>query len=226
MSAFPGTFLRHYFAPRASGERFVQTDRDDINLLADAIAPDVARVQSGYLMADQIADPPALARVLESRFEQLRVGVHDDVEVVLGHDWGGPVPNASHQRIAQVFTSTIALGMYGSDDGSAALATIRRQLLRAAYLGTLLGAITLGKTTVMLTLIGGGVFGNPHWDIWDAIHWAIDRAEPYATGVLDVIVNVRTDHVEEEDLQRAFARGGSCVDIDDGEIRIRTAASR
>lgn len=224
VSAFPGTFLRHYCAPRATGHRFVQTDSDDINLLADVIPPNAARVQSGYLLADQIADPRALARALEDRFDQMRVGVHDDVEVVLGHNWGGPVPNAPHQRVAQAFTSTIALGMYSADDGSAAFATIRRQLLRAAYLGTLLGAVTLGKRTVVLTLIGGGVFGNPHLDIWDAIHWAIAQTEPYVANVLDVIVNVRTDHVEPADADQVFARGGACIDIADGELRIRTKA--
>ncbi len=31
-----------------------------------------------------------------------------------------------------------------------------RQLLRAAYLGTLLAAVSLGRTRVTLTLIGGG----------------------------------------------------------------------
>lgn len=224
VSAFPGTFLRHYCAPRPTGERFVQTDTDDINLLADAIPPQVARVQSGYLLAEQIADPRALARAFEDRFDQLRVGVHDDVEVVFGYNWGGPVPNAPHQRIAQVFTSTIALGMYSADDGSAALATIRRQLLRAAYLGTLLGAVTLGKHTVVLTLIGGGVLGNPHFDIWDAIHWAIAQTEPYVAHTLDVIVNVRTDAVDPADIDQVFARGGAYIDIADGEIRVRTKA--
>ena len=32
--------------------------------------------------------------------------------------------------------------------------------LRAAYLGTLLAAATLGQHLAVLTLIGGGVFGN------------------------------------------------------------------
>lgn len=140
---------------------------------------------------------------LEEKFGQLRVGVHDDVEVVLGTNWGGAVANAPNQRIAQVFTSTIALGGYSHDDGSHALATVRGQLLRAAYFGTLLAAIALRKHTVVLTLIGGGAFGNPHRSIWDAINWAIAEAEPHVHGVLDVVVNVRSDAVEVVDLARA-----------------------
>ena len=32
---------------------------------------------------------------------------------------------------------------------------------------------SLGKSFVLLTLIGGGVFGNPPWAIWDAIRFAL-----------------------------------------------------
>lgn len=210
VSAFPGTFLRHYFAPRASGERYVQTSKDGINLLADALEPRLATVNSGYLTSDLIGDPAGLASALEHKFDQLRVGLHDEVEVVLGANWGGPVPNAPHQRIAQAFTSTIALGGYSRDDGSPALALVRQQLLRAAYLGTLLGAVALGKHTVVLTLIGGGAFANPPRAIWDAIHWAVARAEPLAGGTLDVVVNARGP-ASDADVARARASGGSYV---------------
>lgn len=201
VSAFPGTFLRHYFAPRDSGERFVQTDDDAINLLGDVLDPATARVKSGYLTTDQITDANRLATALEENFRQIRVGVHDDVQVALGFNWGGAVAN--EPRIAQAFTSTIALGMYSYDDGSPALAIVRRQLLRAAYLGTLLAAIALGKRIVVLTLIGGGAFGNPHRAIWDAIHWAIAEATPHVHGAVDVVVNTRSDIVEDADLARA-----------------------
>lgn len=222
VSAFPGTFLRHYHAPRPTGERFVQTEHDGINLLADAFAPSVARVRHGYLTSRDISDVIQLAASLEERFDHIRVGLHDDVEVVLGHDWGGPVPNAPHQRIAQVFTSTIALGGYGRDDGSRALATVRQQLLRAAYLGTLLGAVALGKHTVVLTLIGGGAFGNPSRAIWDAIHWAVDEAEGYVDGTLEVLVNARTDRVDDSDVARCRERGGLELELSTAELRGRT----
>jgi hypothetical protein len=191
VSAFPGTFLRHYRAPARDGSVFTQTDARQLDLLADALDKEVAVVKHGYLTARDIRDPRRLSTLLEERFERIRVGVHDDVEVVFGHDWTGPVPRASDQRIAQVFTSTVALGSYSSDDGSPALAAIRIQLLRAAYLGTLLAAVDLGKRAVVLTCIGGGVFGNPHRDIWNAILWALDQVEPLTPEPLHVVLNAR-----------------------------------
>jgi hypothetical protein len=209
VSAFPATLLRHYQAPEADGSRYVQTDDRCINLLADVFEPEVAKVYSGYLEAQHVEDPEALAVALEERFERARVGVHDDVEVVYGYDWGGPVP--AGQRISQVFTSTIALG-YSVGGGAPEFLRIRRQLLRAAYLGTLLAAIDLGKHAVVLTLIGGGVFRNPHGDIWDAIHWALSEADGLVGDALHVVVNTR-ERLEEEDADEARARGGDVLEF-------------
>ena len=193
ISAFPGTLVRHYAAPAPGGSRFVQeTDGRQVELLADVADPAIAVVRNGYLRAPEIADPAAFARALEDGFEAIRVGVHDDVEVVLGHDWAGTVEGAPHRTIAQVLTSTIAAGMYGDlDEADRAFGTICRQLQRAAYLGTLLAAAALGKERVGLTLIGGGVFANPIEVIWEAILWAADRARALLHRDLVVVVNGR-----------------------------------
>lgn len=187
ISAFPGTLLRHYSAPAASGGRFVQTnDGQQIELLADVCDPGVATVRNGYLLARNITNPKGFIARLEERFEMIRVGVHDDVDAVLGYDWDGSV-NAP-ARIAQVFTSTVAGGGYSNTSG---LTGACQQLLRAAYLGTLLAAASLGRDRVVLTLIGGGAFANPPRIIWEAILWAIAEAESAIAGDMDVIVNGR-----------------------------------
>jgi hypothetical protein len=210
VSAFPGTFLRHYQAPADDGTHFAQTEARCLNLLKDVFDDTIARVHCGYLQASEVRDKAAFAAALEERFDLARVGVHDDIEVVFGHDWSGPV--VGHRRIAQVLTSTIALGGYGRDDGSSELARARRQLLRAAYLGTLLAAAELGKSTVLLTLIGGGVFGNPLSDIWDAIYWAADETEPLLASEMNVVVNSRPA-LTASDREKIVARGGAVVDL-------------
>src|SRR5262245_40968389 len=192
ISAFPGTLLRHYAAPGAGGKRFVQTETKQLNLLADVFGPEVAVVQSGYLLAHNVRDPAALVAALTTRFESICVGVHEGVQVVLGYDFEGSVDDSEHRRIAQVFTSTVAGGGYGGAGmGRAEFEGACRQLLRAAYLGTLLAAATLGQRRAVLTLIGGGVFGNPVPHIWDAVLWAVAEAELLLPGDLDVIVNGR-----------------------------------
>jgi hypothetical protein len=160
ISAFPGTMLRHYAAPAQNGGRFVQTTAGrQLDLLADVSVG--AEVVSGYLLTDQIREPEKFAACLEQRHDDIRVGVHDDIEVVFGRD--GPVPGAPELQIAQVLTSSVAAGGYSSlRGGDPAMKTIVTQLQRAAHLGALLAAAALDKSVVCLTLIGGGVFGNPH----------------------------------------------------------------
>jgi hypothetical protein len=96
---------------QADGARFVQRgDGPQLNLLEAVCSPGVAVVLNGYLKAASLARPDVFSRALEEGFADLRAGVHDAVEVVFGYDWLGPVPAAPAQRIAQVFTSTLAAG--------------------------------------------------------------------------------------------------------------------
>jgi hypothetical protein len=228
ISAFPGTLVRHYAAPGPGGARFVQeTDAAQLDLLADVADRSIAMVRNGYLRSSDIADPVALSRALEDRFEAIRIGVHDGIEVVLGHDWAGAVEGAPHRTIAQVLTSTMAAGMYGDlDETDRAYRTICAQLQRAAYLGTLLAAAALGKDRVGLTLIGGGVFANPIELIWDAIRWASDRVRPLLHRDLLVAVNGRDlgSQIEPAHLRaEAVARGGGLLRLDRaGGVAIET----
>ena len=216
VSAFPATLVRHYAAPSTDGRRFTQsTDGEQIQLLGDVCDADVARVESGYLRGGAIADPGAFAAALEARFDAVRVGLHDDVEVVFGCNWDGGV--GTPQRIGQAFASTFAGGIYSRVDASqGAYRAICRQLLRAAYLGTLLGAVALGRRVVVLTLIGGGVFGNPIELIWESIVWAMDEAARVAPGALEVVVNGRRigQDIERRTLaEEAARRGGVMVEF-------------
>jgi hypothetical protein len=214
ISAFPGALVRHYAAPSPGGGRFVQeSDGLQVNLLSSVCHYGVATVHNGYLSPTEVADPEAFASLLEERFEAIRIGVHDNVEVVLGYNWDGQVP-APH-TVAQVFTSTLAAGLYGHvPEADPRFDTIVRQLLRAAYLGTLLAAAALGKRRVVLTLIGGGAFGNPMTTICEAIIWAVEQAAPVLPRDLTVVVNGRTlPDIPAVDALRATAAAyrGACI---------------
>jgi hypothetical protein len=190
ISAFPATLVRHYAAPDGIGGRFVQRQEHQIDLLAEALPAEVGRVGSGYLTTSGIRDLAAAAKAFEENFEQIRVGVHDGAQVVLGHAWDGGVEG--EPLIAQVFTSTLAAGGYGRGEPfRGPVEAIGRQLLRAAYLGTLLAALDLGKRRVVLTMIGGGVFGNPHVLIGECLLWAIEQVERLVCGPLEVVLNGR-----------------------------------
>ncbi len=190
-SAFPATLLRHYAAPGAGGERFVQaTNARQLDLLADVFEPGRSPVDNGYLMDHGGMGAEALASALETRFDRICVGVHDAVQVVLGHHWDGFVEDSENRLIAQVFTSTVAGGSYpGQMELGAFFHPACRQPLRAAYLGTLLAAVALGRSLVVLTLIGGRVFGNPIDLIWESIRWAFDTVRPLTASPLEVVVN-------------------------------------
>lgn len=213
ISALPGTLLRHYAAPGPSG-RFTQRKAGpQLNLIEAACAPGVARVECGYLVDHNISDPAAFLRLLDERFEELRVGLHTDVEVVLGYDFDGGVPAAPAPRIHQAFTSAIAGGGYGRGvHGQRYFVEVATRLQRAAQLGTLLGAVACGARRAVLTLIGGGVFGNPRGLVFSSIVAAFDalRADGYA---LDVVVNGRdlTGDVPAAELRARTAERGGCL---------------
>jgi hypothetical protein len=222
ISAFPGTLVRHYAAPANDGTRFVQTDGRQLDLLATALEGTGSRVESGYLLSQNLKDAAATARVLQERFDDLCVGVHEQVEVVFGANWDGPVLEG--QRIAQVFTSTYAGGGYSTARTEGPILDVCRVLLRAAYAGTLFAAAGLGMNTVVLTLIGGGVFGNPHPLIWESILWAVEQTEALVHTPLHVVLNGRevAGTLGEAVLSEATrARGGVLARIDQGHISLR-----
>jgi len=226
ISAFPGTFVRHYAAPAEDGSRFVQsTEGPQLDLLASF--SEAARVQSGYLTTEGVEDPERLGRELAEQRDRVRVGVHDGIEVVLGHDWDGPVPDAPDLTIAQVLTSSLAAGGYSRGDTRSAIwSLIVTELQRAAHLGTLLAAAWMGKTHVCLTMIGGGVFGNPREIIFDSILWALDRVRPVLWR--DMLVALNGYHLgpsfDERALARAAAqRGGALVRFDPAGVSVTRA---
>jgi hypothetical protein len=105
----------------------------------------------------------------------------------------------------------------------AAYERICGSLLRAAYLGTLLAALASRRKKVVLTLIGGGVFGNPIPLIWKSILWAIAEVDRMGHGGLDIVVNGRNlrDHLSMDEIQTEVrGRAGAVVEFERGSVTV------
>ncbi|RYE85031.1 MAG: hypothetical protein EOO75_17415, partial [Myxococcales bacterium] len=190
VGAFPATLWRHHRAPAPHGGTFEQvTDGPQLDLLDGVGDPSVGRPFNGYLTAEHVPDAGAFLEALRASADAIKVGLHEGAEVALGADWFGEV--TGRPRITQVFTSTVAGGGYGGERFGEHFAPICAELLRAAYTGTLLAAVATGQRKAVLTLIGGGVFGNPMPLIWRAIEDALADVAPLLAGDLDVVVNGR-----------------------------------
>jgi hypothetical protein len=190
-----GTILRNYFV-EVNG-RIGQSADHQIDCLADVAAhlfgatDDDGVVGPGWVMRNGYAmfDAEGLERVdarlasmsadeIDEVRSHLRVGVHHDVEVTSA---------PSGHVVTQVYCS--ALPVAYNPLPSAGFERFARLVLEAAYEATLrvgaLNAARTGNSTVFLTMLGGGVFGNDMAWIVDAI----DRACTVAAELpLDVAI--------------------------------------
>lgn len=197
LPVFQGALLRHYAAPGADGKRFIQNSAQQLNFLADVLPPAIGQVSNGYLQSQHIRQPQALAQKLSTDFDLIRIGLHRQLRVI----------GSDGTQLDQVLTSTLAGGAYSqADTRQEPWLTIQRQLLRAAYLGTLLAAVASDKHKVVLTAIGGGVFANPHSLIWEAILWSLKEIGPYLKAPLHVILNLRSFELPLSELQAQTQR--------------------
>lgn len=210
MAAGAATIYRNYFAP--VGDQIGQTVERQLDGLADIGAELSARLgrpaaefwewRNGYALCtrqglDLIGAHlrtigPNLADTLAGK---LRIGIHRDVEVTDAPAAPGPV-------VSQAFCSALPVA-YGRvpQQHWAAFAQL---VLDAAYEATMLEAVMNARrgasNTVLLTLLGGGAFGNaPEW-----IHSAIKRAVKKVQGFdLDVrLVSYGQPSVEVRELLR------------------------
>ena len=183
IAAGAATIYRNYFAP--VGNQIGQTAACQIDGLAEIGAElshalgrpisDLWSMQNGYALATRTG----LERIATHLHDigasatselagRLRIGMHHDVEVTDG-------PATPNQRVSQVFCSAlpVAYGRVPQPNWEA----FAQLVLDAAYEATLLAGVLNsrqgGSSIVLLTLLGGGAFGNaPEW-----IHTAIERAQ-------------------------------------------------
>jgi len=167
--------------PTKSPTAWCQTERSQVNFLARVLPRLKAlRISNGYAVLQ--ADPDASKEgQLEQRgdadplLDLCKVGYHRACQVTSGYcclktGLAEAVPEG--QSVDQVFAAAINLaqGLSGRMNRRHPQAeTAARLALHAAYTGAYLAARVHGRETLVLTLVGGGVFGNSGEWICDAI---------------------------------------------------------
>ena len=121
----------------------------------------------------------------DSVVNAVKIGLHTDVSVIYGRNKQGlnyeldePYP-----QIDQCFSSTINYNDYGQHTKN--IDIISRTLLRAAYEGVYLSALTRQSKNLYLTMIGGGSFGNKESIILEEMTKAHLRWANHPTSALE-----------------------------------------
>lgn len=193
IAAGAATLYRNYFVPvdgqpGQTSTRQIDCLRDVGEVLGNAEAR-LWTMRNGYALCSEagLAHVDARLRALDAvgrdaLRDRLRIGVHADVEVTDGIAPGVPGP-----RVTQAFCSALPVAYTRVPrERWAAFATL---VLEGAYEATLWAGLAnarrTGNTTVLLTQLGGGAFGNDaRW-----IHAAQVRAlDAFRDVALDVVL--------------------------------------
>ncbi len=183
MAAGAATIYRNYFVP-VGNEQGQTRDRqlDALAHVGEALSKHLARpvselwtMRNGYAMCTDTG-LDAITRLIFDGGEDLRdqlrarlaIGMHHDVEVT-------DVRDGKRPKVSQAFCSALPVA-YGGGRRSLWEA-FARVILEATYEATLLAAVDRPSNVVLLTRVGGGVFGND--DAW------IDDAIVRALGIVE-----------------------------------------
>jgi len=189
LAAGAGTIQRHYFAPFPEGVG--QTESRQLDALADLGAALGNDAQRHFTMRNGYALPrPGGLAAIAARLAALDEAGRDALRATLriGAQWRTEVTHAgAGHLVTQAYCSALPIAY--ADEPAAAWEPFARLVLEASYEATLcvarLAAAEGGSSTLLLTLVGGGAFGNPASWIVDAI----DRAlRLHADAGLDVAI--------------------------------------
>lgn len=187
-----GTLVRNYLVALPGGVG--QTAQRQINTLQDVLAALEGmgltgfEMRNGYLMA-AAATMQATAQKLRAldaaQHDQLRqrlqIGVQHHSQVTAA---GAP----AGQKLTQAYCAALPIAYNRGDLKD--WGPMARLVLEATYEATLLAGVlnahTTGNPRVYLTLVGGGVFGNPVEWILQAIERALQSVEGHSLDVVQV----------------------------------------
>ena len=193
VSAAPAAIARvytpFYDGIKANREEWGQSQDKQISMLYEL--PEYYTVSNGYIV-NYGGESVFEEKDIDSIVRRIHLGLHTNVQVVFGKREGGfmeclvdgdkavkkprkePIKprKTEPQIISQITCAGMNLnqGQSGADNKKLPKSDVKaRALLRAAYQGAYYAALSLGCKKLYLTLVGGGVFGNPLSVIFDEI---------------------------------------------------------
>lgn len=207
IAAGAATIYRNYFAQIDGGEG--QTEERQLNGLEDiGIAlsrstglpiGDLWEMRNGYALAKQTGLETITTHLksiseedIDRLREKLKIGLHSDVEVT--EATGPNIP-----LVSQSFCS--ALPVAYTNIPKTHWEALSVLVLEAAYEATMWAAILNARrgasNVVLLTLLGGGAFGNRTTWIFKAIHRALKLVSEFDLEVKLVSFNAPSDQMQE-----------------------------
>jgi len=187
ISAAPGLILRRYYLfydenkdPKEWGQK--KSGNQQVNFLSKL--PLVVS-QAGYVQLDKTPklqspyrnDPKHVDPERDDDYQKVKIGWHGDVQVSHGFKYGDKHDKLQNKHIInQVFTGAVDFRQ-GGKKKNFKHKLWAKEILKAAYEGTLRAAFIKKKKKVVLTLIGGGAFENDQEWIYDAIARMADFIE-------------------------------------------------
>lgn len=207
IAAGAATIFRNYFAQIGTERGQTATRQlDGLAGLGDALAvavgqpvQDLWQMQNGYALCTR----PGLDAIgvhlgalrdeqLDALRGELSIGVHRDVEVT---DSAGE----SRPFVSQAFCSALPVAYSGV--AAVHWKVFATLVLEAAYEATLASAVLNAQrgasNIVLLTLLGGGAFGNPNAWIYAAMRRALEMMRPFNLDVRLVSYGLPSRETEE-----------------------------
>ena len=160
-----------FHAPDVPAAGWGQTAARQVELPGD-VAGHFGRCVNGKVTLTG-AEAPIPAGGLAAVAGKIRVGLHTDAEVVFGRgsrrDTLRVLPAGARPRVDPVICASVNLRDPVGGRDAPNWDDLVRACLRAAYHAAYLAAIARGRKLLLLTLVGGGYFGNPERLILEAI---------------------------------------------------------
>jgi hypothetical protein len=188
------SLLRAHYAFRAPGKPasdWGQTSSRQVNLIEDVCrAKYCGECKNGKarLLGDEL---PVTTELIDEVAGKVKVGLHSDAQVVFRRSSKRRTITVvdEPQFVDQVCSATLCYGYANSmhDPPKDQMENLCSALLRAAYEGAYLSAIMRQRKVLLLTLIGGASFRNPHRLILTELKRAHDKYASHPASQLQEV---------------------------------------